>query len=331
MKKLKKILILPLIVLILAGCGKVAVLKNGQDAVATMKEGNIAVEDLYTKLKENYGASTLIELIDTMILNAKYDKVTDDETKYVENQIASIKESATSAGKTYQYILNYYGFETEDDLKVYLSLNYRRSDAVNEYLGKNLTDAEIEKYYKSSIYGDIRVKHILIAPESLDGMTSEEKEKAETDALKEAKDIIKKLQNGEKFDALAKKYSDDTASASKGGDIGWFNTGEMDKDFEIAAFALKKGNYTTTPVKTSVGYHIIYKTDEKNKPALKDVKEDIMTALVKEKLAADASLYYDTLDKIRKESKLSIEDDFLKNAYDTLVNNQKTAATSSSN
>ena len=70
------------------------------------------------------------------------------------------------------------------------------------------------------------------------------------------KDIIKKLNNGEDFDKLAKEYSTDKATKDKGGDTGWFNTRHMHEEFEKAANNLKKGTYTTTPVKTKYGYHI---------------------------------------------------------------------------
>ena len=62
---------------------------------------------------------------------------------------------------------------------------------------KGLTDKEIQKYYDENIFGDIRTKHILISIDTLDGMTTEEKNNKEKEALNKAKDIIKKLNNGE--------------------------------------------------------------------------------------------------------------------------------------
>lgn len=314
MKKLTKLLIIPVIALTLSGCGEVAKLENGQDAVATTKVGNISAEDLYEELKSTYGNSVLIDLIDKLILNDKYEE-TDEEKDHVSEKLNELKEVAEQYSMSFNDYINYYGFEDTDSVKEYLVLNYRRDLAVKEYVKSTIKDKEIEKYYDENIYGDIRVKHILIEPETLTGMTTDEINEANEKALKTAKDIIKKLKDGEDFDTLANEYSDDKSTSSNGGDLGWFNTGEMEEEFEEAAFALKKGKYTTTPVETSYGYHIIYKTDEKEKPSLDDVKDDIIDTLVESKLNDDASLYYEALEEIRNNEELTIEDSFLKSAY----------------
>ena len=85
---------------------------------------------------------------------------------------------------------------------------------------------------------------------------------------KKLKDLIKKLNDGEDFATLAKENSDDTGSAANGGDLGYFNKGEMVKEFEDAAYNLKVNEYTKEPVKTTYGYHIILKTGEKDKAKL---------------------------------------------------------------
>jgi foldase protein PrsA len=85
---------------------------------------------------------------------------------------------------------------------------------------------------------------------------------AVVDAEKTAKEVLKKLQDGAKFEDLAKEYSADTGSAQKGGDLGWFKKGEMVPEFETAAFSLKKGE-TSGLVRTKYGYHIIRVDDVK--------------------------------------------------------------------
>ena len=326
MKKLTKLLIIPVVALSLVGCGKVPVLENGQEAVVTTKVGSISANDLYDKLKTTYGNAVLIEMIDTLILNDKYEE-TEEEKEHVKEKVAELEEIAKSNGMTFLSYINYYGFEDKDAVEDYFVLNYRRDLAVKDYIKSTIKDKEVEKYYEENIYGDVRVKHILIEPETLTGMTTEEIEDAKKDALKTAKDLIKKLKNGEDFDKLAKEYSDDKSNSEKGGDLGWFNTGEMEKEFEKASFELKKGKYTTSPVETSYGYHIIYKTDEKDKPKLKDVKEDILDTLVEDKLTSNTTLYNETLESIRKDAELSIEDSFLKDAYNNYMKGLKTQST----
>ena len=101
--------------------------------------------------------------------------------------------------------------------------------------GGNTETSNVYKFdyanYDENIFGDIRTKHILISIDTLDGMTTEEKNNKEKEALNKAKDIIKKLNNGEDFDKLAKEYSTDKATKDKGGDTGWFNTGDMLEEF----------------------------------------------------------------------------------------------------
>lgn len=325
-KNSSKIIISGLLIFSLAGCGKVPVLENGEEAIVTSNNKNISVNEFYEKIKDKYGVSVLVDMIDEMILSEKYDE-TDEEKEYIKEQIENIETSAKQYNTTFEYLISYYyGIETKKEFENFLSLTYRRNQAVKDYIEKELTDKEIEKYYKENIYGDIRTKHILISIDSLDGMTTEEKAKADKDALNKAKDIIKKLNNGEDFDKLAKEYSADKATKDKGGDTGWFNTGDMAEEYEKAAYSLKKGEYTTTPVKTTYGYHIIYKTDEKEKPQLKDVKENIIETLVDEKLNNDASLYYKKLEEIRKDYGIEIHDDNLKNDFGTYMSKLKTNA-----
>ncbi len=71
----------------------------------------------------------------------------------------------------------------------------------------------------------------------------------------QARDLQKRLNNGESFDDLAKKFST-CPSGKKCGDLGWFGKGMMVPEFEKAAFAGKEGEIVG-PVKSQFGYHMI--------------------------------------------------------------------------
>jgi parvulin-like peptidyl-prolyl isomerase len=89
-----------------------------------------------------------------------------------------------------------------------------------------------------------------------------------------ALNIIEKLKNGGDFAALAQEFSQDTGSAVNGGDLGWFGTGAMVPEFETAAFALEKtGDYTTTPVQSQFGFHIIQLIAKQDRPLSADQYE----------------------------------------------------------
>ena len=79
--------------------------------------------------------------------------------------------------------------------------------------------------------------------------------KTEAEALR----ILKEIKSGTDFDELARKYSIDPSSGSKGGNLGLFQRGDLLPDFEAAILRLKVGELSDA-VKTSVGYHIIQRT-----------------------------------------------------------------------
>jgi foldase protein PrsA len=73
----------------------------------------------------------------------------------------------------------------------------------------------------------------------------------------EALQILERIKKGESFADLARELSIDRGSGKRGGDLGLFGRGQMVKEFEDAAFKLKKGELTNEPVRTQFGYHII--------------------------------------------------------------------------
>ena len=333
----KKLLICLAVLGLTSGCGKVSTLPNGDDALVSFSNTNLGISagDLYSEVKGT-ALSKLIDMIDTKILLDKYPDKSSDADKYVNEQYDLIKNSfKDDKGKfdeesLKEQIYAYYGITDIDKFKDIIRLNYYRTEAVNDYAKKSVTDKQIQKYYDENVYGDISCKHILITPAVTDDMSDEDKTKADKEALQKAKDIIKKLKNGESFDDLAKEYSDDTSNKDKGGDLGYFNTGDMLEEFEKAAFALKKGKYTTTPVKTKYGYHIILKTDEKEKPSLEDKKEEIINTLVSEAKSNDTALSINALVELRKEYGMNIEDDEMSKLYSTYISNSLLSAKSNS-
>ena len=92
---------------------------------------------------------------------------------------------------------------------------------------------------------EVHARHILVATEQ------------------EAKDIIAQLDKGADFATLAKDKTTDPSGKSNGGDLGYFTKQDMVPEFANAAFALKPGEYTKTPVKTQFGWHVIKLEDRR--------------------------------------------------------------------
>lgn len=161
-----------------------------------------------------------------------------------------------------------------------------------------VSDKEVEEYYNKNKkeFDEIRASHILIKNVDDSGKTLDEAKLKENEKL--AKDILKKALEGENFEDLAKKYSED-GSAQNGGDLGFFGKGKMVAEFEKAAFKLNKGEICPEVVKTQYGYHIIKKTDEKSQ-SYDDVKDSLKEQLVLDKQNK-------LIEKLTKEYKVEIK------------------------
>ena len=331
MKKIVKVTASALaICLLVTGCGNNAELKDNNTVVKT-DEGKITADQLYESLRDKYGISVLVDMIDHQLFDEKYETdETEEET--INAQIEQMKSQYNNDEEAFQAaITQYLGVEDEDELRDMLSLEYKRNLAIEEHVQDSITDDEIEKYYDDEVIGDIKVRHILIKPETTDDMSTEEQTEAEEKAKKEAEDLIKKLDDGADFEELAKEYSDDTGSASDGGLIDYFNKDDnMDEAFLNASIDLEEGKYTEEPVQSSFGYHIILKLDQKKKPKLNKVKNDIIETLAEEKLNEDAALRYNALIEIREEAGIKFNDDSLKKDYDELMQQLLDSVNSSS-
>lgn len=323
----KKFVMLAFCALMLCGCGEVPKLKNGEESVVSFENEDlsISVDKLYESVKNRYALNTLIEIMDETILSKKYPDATKDKEEYVKVNLESVKSNFKTDEEFIQAINYYYGYTTEEEFTKFLGLNYMRNLAVVDYAKTLITEKEAKNYYEKDIVGDIKCSHILIKVTTTDKMTDEEKAKVKSDALTKANEIVAKLKNAKdletEFAALAKEYSEDTASKEDGGNVGYFNKGKMDEAFETAAYKLSVGKYTTTPVLSSFGYHIILKTDAKDKKSYDDVKTSIFETLAKEKISANAEIEINALTKLREEYGMDFHDDELAKQYTNYIQN----------
>lgn len=298
-------------VLLLTGCGK-ANLKDGSEVAFKVNGEKVSADEIYKTLKERYAKQVIADEIDKIIFDTMF-KDDEEIEKKVDEQLEYLKAQYST---NWEDTLKGAGYDSEDDLKDELRLSYQRDKAVKDYVKEDISEAEINDYYKNDYAGSISAKHILISTSN---------GKSEEDALKEAKEIIKRLDKGEDFGEIAKEKSDDTGSKENGGDLGYFGKGEMVQEFEDAAYGLKVNEYTKEPVKTTYGYHIILKTGEKEKPELKEVKDTIIDKIVEKKMDEDKALGVKALENIRKDYGLKINDSILKSEYKEYIQEQKDA------
>ncbi len=169
----------------------------------------------------------------------------------------------------------------DKDSEVVRSLNLMKENLVaNAQLNRlektiMLTDADLQKAYDANKkeYEQVNARHILIAFKGSPAAQAGKKELTEDEAKAKAEDIKKKLDAGAKFEELAKSESDDTASGSRGGELGSFSRSQMVEEFEKAAFEAKVGEIVG-PVRTQFGYHII-KVESHSSQSLADVRANL--------------------------------------------------------
>lgn len=136
---------------------------------------------------------------------------------------------------------------------------------------ENVTDADVKSRFDvemAKITPEVTVsaRHILVAEED------------------EAKKIIEELQGDADFETLAKERSTGP-SGPNGGDLGQFSKGQMVPAFEAAAFALDAGTFTTEPVQTQFGWHIIqvYEKGSAPLPEFAQVEEQVRNLVISER------------------------------------------------
>ena len=323
----KKTLILCLCLVLATGCGKqIPKLKNGEEAVVTVNKEKISVDSLYEEIKEKYALETLISMVDKKILEDKYKKNLEDATTYAESTMKSLEDQY--GDELEQMIAYYTGYQSAEAYKASLYLSHLQGLAVDDYAKSQIKDKNIKEYYKDEVIGDIELSHILITPEVKDGMTAEEQTKAETTAENKAKELIKELKNAKdvkaKFAELAKKNSQDESTAKNGGSLGYINYGTLSENYDELideAVKLKNGAYSATAIKTSLGYHIILRTNQKDKAKLDDVKDTIIEKLANELSANDSTVAVKAMQELRKEYNVEIQDSELKEQYANYIQN----------
>ncbi len=296
------------LVVILIWPDRIAKLENGLEPVASIDGLTVTAEDLYEDMKEIYSVNNLLDIIDNKILEEKYPE-TDEMNTELNDQAENYYNMYNQYyGYSKEEFLTKSGFGSERAFIEYLRLQYRRTQYTDDYIKEQITDKEIEKYYEDKVYGDINTKHILVKVSS--SATDEEKKKAEN----LAKEIITKLNEGKSFDEVKDEYKDKITYEELGYKA--YNA-SLESAYMEAMQKLENNSYTKEPVQTSYGYHVIYRIDQKEKPSLKDVKEEIITSLVSEHKSKDTSVQYKALEKMREDAKLKFTDTVLEKKYET--------------
>lgn len=294
MKKSIKYTVLPFtaLSLLLGGCGQ----QSKEDTLIESKAGDVKTEDVMKQIGNEQISKSAFQLILNKALEKEYgDKVKD---KDIDKQIDQQKQQLGGEDK-FKQALKQQNIK-EDDLRDQLKTQeYQKlllSDSVK------ISDKELKD-------NTMKASHILI-----------ESDEKSNKKKKQAEDIKKQLDDGANFSNLAVKYSDDTESKESGGSLGYIVKGQMDKDFDKAAFKLKPDEISDV-VKTNYGYHIIKANKESD---FNKHKDELKQTMIQEKIQKDPSLLTNAYEKLLKKYKVKYDDkDIKKYINSNLLNGDK--------
>ncbi len=309
-KKLRKIVLMGLVALIsinMVACNKSTVakindVKISKDEYKKTEDFLYATGTIENKDKSNQVNSDILSFIidNEVVYQAAQEegiKVKDFE---VNEKFNNIKETIDE-NPAYKEKLKEAGINEE-----FLKKQVKKDLVVSKYKENfikdiKISDKEIKAHYESHKdefkIQEVRASQILISTLDDDNkqVSKEEKEKLKTKAEK----LLNKVNNGEDFNKLAKKYSDDKNSGKNGGDLGFFSKDDKNIDFTKEVFKLDKGKRVAL-IETSYGYHIVKITDKRTvTKSLEDSKDDIKNKILNEK-------YSKQIDSLYKKGKITI-------------------------
>ncbi|MGO1469047.1 MAG: peptidyl-prolyl cis-trans isomerase [Tissierella sp.] len=240
-----------------------------KEVVGKVDDVEITRDELNEAMARQYGEPTLNSLISEKIIELEIEK-------------EDIKVDSKEIDEEFDLMAEQYGGKegleqamaasnlTEEDIKDQIEEKL----SIEKLLGDDVkvTDDEIKEYYeknkdKFTQKEQVNASHVLVKDEDL------------------AKDIKKKLDDGEDIGELAKEHSEDTGTKDQGGNLGFFGRGQMVEEFDKAAFDLEVGEISE-PIKTEHGYHVIVVNEKKEEEvqSLEDIKDTIKVVISEEKM-----------------------------------------------
>jgi peptidyl-prolyl cis-trans isomerase C len=261
--KVKRILALGAL-LVLTACSKTATSDKPADAAATPAKPPLVTvngQAISPELFEDYVKA---------VAGKPSSELTPEDRDQIKENLVRVELIAQQAEKD--------GLTKDPDVANRLELsrlNLLQQAAAQKYLKDRTPSeadlrAEFESQLAASPMVEYHARHILLASEE------------------NAQKVIKQLQGGADFAKLAKTLSGDKGSAAKGGDLDWFAPGAMVKPFAAAVAGLKPNEYTTTPVQTQFGWHVIQLlgTRDRTPPTFDAVKEQLQQIVMQKKFKA---------------------------------------------
>lgn len=237
-------------------------------------------------------ATAFSQTADPVLMTVNGKPVTRSEFEYFYNKNNNI-EGAVEQKTVDEYVDMFVNFKLKvaaaEDARIDTLTSFRQE--FEQYrdmqLTPHLVDQEFIDSVAHSIYDQtatrlagqdmLRLSHILIAVQQSAEQAEADKAKAKADSL------YSRVLAGDDFADLAKRFSDDTGTATRGGELPWIGPGMTLKEFEDAAYALKAGEVSKV-VKSSVGYHIIKMLERKQLEPYDTLRAEIIQSLKRQNI-----------------------------------------------
>lgn len=255
----------------------------GQDLIneyRKLKLNELIIKKLLQAEAKNQGIILNQEKKDE-IFNKQIEAIEENNNITEEQLVEELKKQGIESLEAYKKIF----FEQNEGAILIGELQKKIFDSIT------VEDKAVEDYYNKNIdsykYGaQVKASHILV------------------DTEEKAREVLDKLNNGADFAEVAKEYSTGP-SGKNGGDLGYFEKGDMVPEFAEAAFSLKVGEISK-PVKTKFGYHIIKVFDKKEAgvKSFAEVKDSIKSKLLNQKRQ---QAWSDLIKELREKADIKIK------------------------
>ena len=271
-----------------------AACSNGGKTVASYKGGKITQQEYYDEMKKSQsGKTALANMIINRVLEQQYgNKVS---KKQVDKQYNNYKKQY---GSQFDAVLQQNGM-TASSFKQNLKTNLLTEAALKDI--KKISKSQEDKVWKD-YQPKVKVQHILVSKKS------------------KAEEITNELKNGKSFKSLVKKYSLDTGTKNNEGKLPTFDSTDssLDPAFKKAAFKLKTGETTKSPIKSQSGYHVIRMIKHPAKGSFASHKKEIDDQIY-QTMSQDQQTMHDVLAKVIKKAGVDIKDKDLKDVLASYV------------
>lgn len=294
--------VIGLIIGIVITCLVVLCINYFKNRLATINGKTISAKTINNKVKLTSGFNLMMSEIDKTILNDIY-TLTEEEEKEAKEQADYYIDSYTSKGYSEQEFLEMYGFSTYDEFLEDIKVNIKSNKYLYDYLEKKLEPGAVQKYYdenkdKIETYDS---EHILV--KISDTVTDDQ-------ALALANEIIAKLNEGKSFNEVVEEYKDKIVYEELGFQG---KSSSLQQVYIDELIALKDGEYSKTPIKTTYGYHIVHRLATST---IDDLRETIIETLSTDSINKDQNIPDKAFVELRKENNLKILDKELNKKYE---------------